>query len=137
MTITIESIDTQNQEYFIFFYIHNTYQPGMPNAELYDITRQYWYHVARAVRHGETPYQTALGVVDGQVVSAYKIESWHQAGETKSSRNVQAILTNGTENWWEFTGTEIPNHRLLNCVITRNGEPIPNQQVGFTYHPPR
>ena len=137
MHVTIDSIEASPQEHFIFFYIHNTYQVGMPENELYDITRQYWHNVAQAVRNGETPYTTAIGVVDGLVVSAYAIQSWHPAGTTQSSRNVTAVLNGDTDKWWEFTGTAIPNHRLLNCIITRDGQAIANQQNGFTYHPPR
>lgn len=137
MNVTIDSIEASQQEHLIFFYIHRTYRSDMSDDELYDITRQYWYNVAEAVRNGKTPYKTAIGVVNGLVVSAYTIQSWHQAGETPSTRDVNAVLKGKTEKWWEFTGTKIYSHDLLNCIITRNGQAIPNRQNGFTYHPAR
>lgn len=137
MHVTIDSIEASPQEHFIFFYIHKTYQADMPKNELYDITRQYWHNVAQAVRNGETPYTTAIGVVDGLVVSAYAIQSWHPAGTTPTGRDIAVIQDRNLDEWWEFTGTAIPNHRLLNCIITRDGQAIANQERGFTYHPPR
>ena len=115
----------------ILFFINNTYSPTLSEQELYDCTRQFWQGVAKSKRETLVP-RTALAIVEGVVVRVYRIESWHLAGSTFSSRDFNGIR----KDKWEFVGQLLKNHPLAGRkLVESDGETIKAIQKGYMYLP--
>jgi hypothetical protein len=121
-------------EHCMLFFIHETYSPTMSELEIYECTRQFWHNVAKSKREKLT-YRTALAIVEGVVVRAYRIESWHSGGSTFSSTR-EEFNGNGEDNRWEFVGQLLKKHPLVGRkLIESTGETIKAIQNGYTYLP--
>lgn len=115
----------------ILFFINNTYSPTLSEQELYDCTRQFWQGVAKSKRETLTP-RIALAIVEGVIVRVYRIEGWHLAGSTFSSRE----FNGSRKDKWEFVGQLLNNHYLVGRkLIESNGETIKAIQKGYMYLP--
>lgn len=115
----------------ILFFVQNTFSPTLTKLELYDRVRQFWHDISENNRNiSNRP--VALAVVDGVVVSAYRIAAWFPAGTTLSSRNFS-----GKEDRWEFVGHPIDNHFLVGRMLVEDDgiTAIKAIQKGYRYLP--
>lgn len=122
-------------EPFMKIWINQTYSPTLNAQELYDVTRQFWYRVGKAVRtpdvNGTLRYPTVLALVDNVVVMAYRVHMWLPAGSTMSSR-----LWTGTsaDKRWEFVGNAIPRHELIGTrLVDDDGYAVRANELGYGY----
>ena len=121
-------------ERLILFFINGSFDPENPHSHhLYDCTRQFWYQIARAREFnnlGELNFQLALGIYHGEVKGVFKIESWHPAGTTHTTRTEYTNF----ENRWEFVGKPIENSNYLGKIfLDKNGEVLKSQQNPYRY----
>jgi hypothetical protein len=121
-------------EPLILFFINKSYNKNSKEPDhLYDCTRQFWYRIARArVRNdsGQLNYPMALGIYHGEVKGVFRIESWHQAGTTQTTRKDY----NNFHNRWEFVGKPIENSNYLGKILLdKNGEVLKSQQNPYRY----
>jgi hypothetical protein len=118
----------------ILFFINKSYKTNCqePN-HLYDCTRQFWYRIATArVRNGagELNYQLALGIFHGEVKGVFRIESWHPAGTTHTTRKDY----NNFHKRWEFVGKPIENSIYTGKILLdKNGEVLKSPQNPYRY----
>ncbi|MBV6394503.1 MAG: hypothetical protein HFACDABA_00068 [Anaerolineales bacterium] len=114
----------------ILFFIYKTYSPTLSEQELYDCTRQFW-GIGKTERES-LRHRTAFAIVDGVAIRAYRIESWHSAGSTFSSREFKNIQ----KTKWEFVGQLLNDHPLVGRkLIESGGKTIKAVQKGYTYLP--
>jgi len=121
-------------EPLILFFINGSFDPENEHSHhLYDCTRQFWYNIARARERngaGELNYQLALGIYHGEVKGVFRIESWHSAGTTQTTRKNY----NNFHNRWEFVGKPIENSIYTGKILLDdNGEVLNNQQNPYRY----
>jgi uncharacterized protein len=118
---------------YMLFFINQSYSPTQTEQELYDATRQFWYQVSPSTRvpapeTGMLRYPIALAVVDSVVVRAYSILAWFPAGSTLSSR-----AFTGPSKKWEFIGQLQTSNELVGKRLTKAGNNLPANQLGFGY----
>ena len=121
-------------EPLILFFINGSFNPNNNHSHhLYDCTRQFWYNIARARdrnENGQLNYPMALGIYHGEVKGVFKIEDWHLAGTTFTTR----IDFIDFENRWEFVGKAIENSNYIGKILLDdNGEVLNNQQNPYRY----
>jgi hypothetical protein len=121
-------------ERLILFFIKKSYDKNSEEPDhLYDCTRQFWYNIARArVRNdnGQLNYPMALGIYHGEVKGVFRIESWHQAGTTQTTRKDY----NNFHKRWEFVGKPIENSNYLGKILLdENGEVLKSPQNPYRY----
>ncbi|MEQ8235168.1 MAG: hypothetical protein ABRQ23_00140 [Syntrophomonadaceae bacterium] len=84
----------------ILFRINKSFRYGMSPNELYDATRGVW-----ALRKKRNQAKLAFAVYEGIIQEVYTIISWHEAGQTFSTRN-----DTKREGKWEFIGNIAPDN---------------------------
>lgn len=122
-------------EPFMKIWINQTYSPTLNAQQLYDVTRQFWYRVGKAVRTPDANdflrYPTVLALVDNVVVMAYRVQMWLPAGSTMSIRPWTG--TNGDKRW-EFVGNAIPGHELVGTrLVDNNSHAVRANELGYAY----
>ncbi|MDY0262720.1 LEM-3-like GIY-YIG domain-containing protein [Syntrophotalea acetylenica] len=93
--------------------VNRKYWHGMPEQDLYEITRGVW-----KVGQRRENVQYALAIFEGVVREVYKIDAWHEAGTTPySTREPDDVQLPGR---WEFTGSiALPEirERYFGCSV--------------------
>lgn len=121
------------KEPLILFFINVSFDPENSHSHhLYDCTRQFWYQIAIAREYnnlGELNYQLALGVYHGEVKGVFKIQSWHPAGTTHTTRTEYTNF----ENRWEFVGKPIENSIYKSKILMENENILDGHQYPFRY----
>lgn len=97
----------------ILIRVNRRYWHGMPDLELYEVTRGVW---KIGERRNRAKY--ALAVFEAVVREVYTIATWHKAGTTPyKTRTLEDVKWPGR---WEFTGApaslEIRNRYLYRFV---------------------
>lgn len=78
--------------------VNRLYRYGMPDNDLYDITRGSWRIAPRRAKRAKY----AFAVYDGVIREAYSISDWLPAGSTYSAQEPHGHKIRGR---WEFVGT--------------------------------
>jgi hypothetical protein len=120
-------------EPLILFFINGSFDPENEHSHhLYDCTRQFWKITRARLRNVDTNefiYPIALGIYHGEVNGVFKIEDWHPAGTTLTTRTEY----NNFENRWEFVGKPIDNSLYKGKILMEEGKVLDGHQYPFRY----
>ena len=105
--------------------INRTFQSGMNDADVYEITRGVWKMGER--RNGA---KYAIAVYRGIVRGVFRIEKWHPAGSTKY--NWRTDVYNNPDRW-EFSGTVAEQKILDKYIFTRVQSYLGKSQNSIIY----
>lgn len=132
MGIKKQKLSEISESYFLFT-INNSSDPKtMGEYNYFEGHRQLWYQIAHArLKHGgKFDYPIGLAIHLGEVLRAYKIESWRSEQTKPGSTQADTIV----ESYWEFSGTNLEDHPLIGMrLVDDNGNDIQMPEIGYLY----